>query len=120
MVDAGYEEAIGVFTYVDDHYVRPHCFKPDSINKNQTFSVRQDALAESAFSTKLKEKLQSGNYLYVDSHFCFNSSKYITEDDDGKICLTDYTRHHMDECRSQKLWIERMRKGRERFVSCVP
>ena len=26
MVDVGYEEAIGVFTYIDGHYVKPHAF----------------------------------------------------------------------------------------------
>jgi len=122
MVDAGYEEAIGVFTYVDDHYVRPHCFKKGAIGRNQTFSISlQDALVESAFSPKLKEKLQSGNYLYVDSHFCFNSSKYITEDEEGKICLTDYARHHMDECCLVfDLKVKAINKyGEQFFTECV-
>lgn len=27
MIDAGYEEAVGTFTYIDSHYVKPHRFK---------------------------------------------------------------------------------------------
>ena len=27
LVEAGYEEAVGVYTYIDGHYVRPHYLK---------------------------------------------------------------------------------------------
>lgn len=37
MIDAGYEEAVGTFTYIDGHYVKPHRFKKDVLEKNQTF-----------------------------------------------------------------------------------
>lgn len=99
MVDVGYDEAIGVFTYVDDHYVKPHCFKNGSIRKDQTFSISiKDALVESAIKPELKKKLESGNYLFVDSHFCFNHPKYIIVNEEGETVLTDYARFHMDEC----------------------
>lgn len=39
MVEAGYEEAIGVLTYIDGHYVRPHYFRKGSITLKQTYTV---------------------------------------------------------------------------------
>lgn len=41
MADAGYEEAIGAFTYIDGHYVKPHAFKKGSLQKDKhTASAR--------------------------------------------------------------------------------
>lgn len=41
MVDAGYEEAIGAFTYIDGHYVKPHTFKKAVCRKTRhTASAR--------------------------------------------------------------------------------
>lgn len=99
MIDAGYDEAIGVFTYIDDHYVKPYRFKKNTIRKDQTFSVGvKDAVIESIFSFELAQKVKSGAYLFVDSHFCLNQPKYIQRDNNGEPELTKYARCHMDEC----------------------
>lgn len=99
MIDLGYEEAIGTFTYIDGQYVRPHTFKKGVLQRNQTFSVgAQDAIIESAVNLNLRTTIQSGDYIYVDSHFCINSPKYIGKGSDGKPAPTDYARHHADEC----------------------
>lgn len=99
MVDLGFEEAIGTFTYIDGQYVKPHAFKKGTLEKNQTFSISErDAIVESALNPILHEKIKSGNYLFVDSHFCINDTKYITADDTGSLSLTKYARHHIDEC----------------------
>jgi sulfur relay (sulfurtransferase) DsrC/TusE family protein len=37
MVDLGYEEAIGTFTYIDGRYVKPHSFKKGKLLQNQKF-----------------------------------------------------------------------------------
>lgn len=99
MVDLGYEEAIGTFTYIDGRYVNPHSFKKGTLQQNQTFSISErDAIIESTMVPALREKIQSGSYLYVDSHFCLKDSKYIEYNSDGQAFLTDYARQHMDEC----------------------
>lgn len=99
MVDLGYEEAIGTFTCIDGRYVKSHTYKKGAIEKNQTFSISaQDAVIQGTFNLKLREKIESGNYIYVDSHYCINDPKYITADSDGNTCLTDYARYHADEC----------------------
>ncbi|MDD3840854.1 MAG: helix-turn-helix transcriptional regulator [Clostridia bacterium] len=99
MIDIGYEEAIGTFTYIDGKYVKPHTFKKGSIKKNQTFSISEvDAIIQSSINPSLKKKLESGNYIFVDSHFCINHPKYVQYDMWGQASLTDYARYNMHEC----------------------
>lgn len=37
LVELGFEEAIGTYTYLDGHYVKPHGFRKGAIKINQTF-----------------------------------------------------------------------------------
>ena len=39
LVELGFDQAIGTYTYLDDHYVKPHGFKKGTIKTNQTFSI---------------------------------------------------------------------------------
>lgn len=99
MIDLGYNEAIGVYTYVDNRYVANHAFEKKAIKNNHTFTIGvQDAIYEYAVNIKFRELLDSGNFVYVDSHFCINDSKYIRQNDNGVTELTDYARQHIDEC----------------------
>jgi len=99
MVDLGFEDAIGTFTYIDGRYVKPHAFKTGAIKRNQTYSISlRDAVFESSVNQALREKIQSGIYLFVDSHYCINDPRYIAYDENRQPYLTDYARHHIDEC----------------------
>ena len=99
LIDLGYNEAIGVLTYVDDRYVASHAFERDAIKNNQTFTIGiQDALHEYAINSELRKMVDAGKYLYVDAHFCINDSKYVRQNDYGVPELTDYARQHIDEC----------------------
>lgn len=99
MADLGYEEVLGAFTYIDGHYVKPYAFKHGMLKRNQTFSVSErDAIVESTMNPALREKIQSGRYVFADSHFCINHPKYIEYGEDGAANLTDYARRHIDEC----------------------
>ena len=99
MVDAGYQEAIGAFTYIDGHYVRPHAFKKGSVEKCQTYSIGVDDAAFVALSDmRLRDQAGKGAYVYVDSHFCLNDPKYIINDENGRVVMTEYARLHIDEC----------------------
>jgi hypothetical protein len=99
MIDAGYEEAICTFTYIDNHYVRPHRFKKGALQRNQTFSIGViDAAIESIMNPKLRSIGESGIYQYVDSHFVLNHPKYLIHDENGVMVLTNYALSHMDEC----------------------
>lgn len=99
LLEAGYEEALGVFTYVDGKYAKPHKAAKGFLQRNQTFCVSlQDALIESAFNPELKSKIAEGNYKYIDTHFVLNHPKYVETDMFGNEALTHYARNHMDEC----------------------
>ncbi len=99
MVDAGYNEAIGAFTYLDGRYVRPHAFKKGSVEKCQTYSIGvEDAAVIALSDMRLYDQACKGSYIYVDSHFCLNDPKYITNDEAGHIIMTEYARLHIDEC----------------------
>ena len=99
MIDAGYEEAIGTFTYIDGRYVKPHRFKKGALERNQTFSIgAEDAAIQSITNTEMAALVRDGSYIYVDSHFVLNHPKFITQDIFGQTVLTDYARTHMEEC----------------------
>ncbi|MDI3478707.1 MAG: hypothetical protein PWQ59_2232 [Thermoanaerobacterium sp.] len=99
MIDVGYEEAIGTFTYIDGRYVKPHRFKKGILQRNQTFSIGAiDAAIQSLTNPEMSSLVRDGSYLYVDSHFVLNHPKYLTQDIYGNTVLTDYARTHMEEC----------------------
>lgn len=99
MLDLGYHEAEGVYTYVDNHYVLNYCFEENALRRGQTYTIGiQDALFEYATNLKFREIIDSGNYIFVDNHFCINDTKYIKFNESGSPYLTDYARQHIDEC----------------------
>ena len=99
MVEAGYEEAVGAFNWIDDYYVATHRFRKGSLKENQTFTIGAEDLARQVMSNrKLKEIVSDGSYQYVDSHLVIASGKYLRTDEEGMTVLTEYARNHMDEC----------------------
>lgn len=99
LVELGFETAIGTFTFIDDHYVRPHSFKKGAITKKQTFSIGEwDAAIQRKINPALNSLTQDGDYLFVENHFVFNTPLYVERDAAGRSQLTDYARSHMDEC----------------------
>lgn len=99
MIDLGYTEAMGVLTYIDGHYISNYTFDRNALRRSQTYSIGiQDAIVEFVHNPNFRTLVKSGKYLYVDSHFCINDSKYIRYNDDGNAWLTDYARQHIDEC----------------------
>ena len=122
MIDVGYMEAIGVFEYVDDHYVPAHSFKDGAIEKGQTYSVPVvDSIVQYAFNPDLRRILDSGNFVYIDTHFCINDPKYVVENDFGILEMTEYANTHMDEC---CLTFERTTRpnadyGAQRYTECI-
>ena len=99
MINVGYEEAIGTFTYLDGRYIKPHGFKKGSLKRNQTFSIGAvDAAIQSMTNPELNALVKDGSYQYVDAHFVLNHPKYLEQDMYGNTRLTDYARTHMDEC----------------------
>lgn len=99
LLDAGFEEVRGIYKYVNGHYVQPYVFKRGVLSPTQTFAISlEGAIRQSASNKELQEELETGNYLYVDSHFCLNDPKYLQTNKFGRLELTEYARLKMEEC----------------------
>jgi hypothetical protein len=99
MLDLGYKEVEGVYTYVDDHFISNYSFKADSLHKNQTYSISlSDSFFEYYANPEFAKIIDSGNFIYVDGHYVINDSKYIKRLENGSLDLTDYAKLHVDEC----------------------
>ncbi len=99
LVELGFDAAIGTYTYLDGHYVKPHSFRKGTLKVNQTFSISaQDAAVERFINQDLRKLTESGDYLFVDNHYVYNAPLYVQYDEEGRLDLTDYARSHMDEC----------------------
>lgn len=99
MVDLGFEEAIGTFTYIGGHYVKPYAFAKGACKFNQTFAISaKDAAIQRYMSPELNALIASEDYLFVDNHFVYNAPLYLQKNENGKLELTEYARSHVDEC----------------------
>ena len=99
LVELGIEEAVGTFTYLDGHYVKPHSFRKGAIKLNQTFSIgAQEAAVQRFVNPELRKLTEDGDYLFIDNHFVYNAPLYVEPGENGKFELTGYARAHMDEC----------------------
>lgn len=99
LVELGFDSAIGTYTYLDGHYVKPHTFRKGVLKVNQTFSISaQDAAVERFVNQDLRKLTDSGDYLFVDNHYVYNAPMYVQYDTNGRLDLTEYARSHMDEC----------------------
>jgi len=99
LVETGYKNAIGILEYVDNRYVKGYSFEDDSIKKNQTFSIPiKDALKQYTSNPDFKRVINSGNFIYIDSHYCINAPQYLLQNEYGVLEMTDYARRHMNEC----------------------
>lgn len=99
LVELGFEEAVGTFTYLDGHYVKPHSFRKGAIKLNQTFSIGiQDAAVQRFVNPELRKLTEDGDYLFIDNHYVYNAPLYVEAGENGKLELTGYARAHMDEC----------------------
>ena len=99
LIEIGCKGTIGVLEYVDNRYVKKYAFENDSIENNQTFSISiNDALKQYVSNSDFRQTLNSGNFVYIDSHYCINDPKYITLNNQGNLAMTEYAYGHMDEC----------------------
>lgn len=99
LAECGFELVKGAFIYIDDAYVPTHRWKQGYLEDAQTFSISLIQLGLQLLSQPtLKERVEKGELLYVESHLCINDSKYISYDIIGNTFLTPYARQHMDEC----------------------
>jgi len=99
MIDIGYTEAIGVLEYVDGGYSPSHSFKDGAIGKDQTYTIpMKEGLFQYAINSEFRQIIDSGNFVYIDGHYCINDPKYITHNEYGTLEMTQYAIDNIDEC----------------------
>lgn len=99
MIDLGYAKAEGAYPFVDGHYVCGYSFEPESLEKNQTFTIPYTDLFKAyCFDREFKKLIDTGHFVFADRHLVLNDERYITRDQDGDAVLSEYALSHMDEC----------------------
>ncbi|MDD3185333.1 MAG: ImmA/IrrE family metallo-endopeptidase [Anaerostipes sp.] len=98
LLEIGRTEAQGAFIYVDGEHIPPHKTGV-ALEVNQTYSIgAQDAAILPFQNPELRKILDTGMYIYVESHYVLNHSRYVEYDLFGNLKLSHYARNHMDEC----------------------
>ena len=99
LMQLGYTEFEGIYKYVGKEYIKSYTCEADAIQNNQTFTISfNNACFLNWKNEQFRELMDSGRYVYVDSHFCLNSEKYVKMLEPGVYQMTEYAYSHMDEC----------------------
>lgn len=98
-VELGFEQAAGVFNFVDGKNYPPFSFKKGSLKKGQTFIIdRNNIIIESLFNQDLADDFKAGRFIHAGGLFVINDPKYVNIVEDTEPTLTEYALEHVDEC----------------------
>lgn len=98
-VELGFEQAAGVFNFVDGRNYPPFSFSKGSLKKGQTFIIdRNNIIVESHFNPNLVADFQARRFIHANGLFVINDPKYVTIVEDTEPALTEYALEHVDEC----------------------
>lgn len=98
IIELGWNEVRGVYVYCTTGYVEDYDvdwrFPMDS---TYTLPIRSIA-GIFGESEDFQALVKSKKYVYIDGHMCRNDEKYIVTEFGIHFELTEYAKHHMDEC----------------------
>lgn len=102
LLEIGYDIAYGVFNYIGKDKLRPFClsdkYKGD-FDSSETYSISlKNAIDLFSNDYKFAFLLLKKEYVFVENHFCINDEKYLIVREDGKLELSRYALHNIDEC----------------------
>lgn len=98
-VELGFEQAAGVFNFVDGKNYPPFSFQKGSLKKGQTFIIdRNNIIVESLFNQDLADDFKAGRFIHAGGLFVINDPKYVSIIEDIEPALTEYALEHVDEC----------------------
>lgn len=98
-VELGFEQAAGVFNFVDGKNYPPFSFQKGSMKKGQTFIIdRNNIIIESLFNQNLVDDFKAGRFIHAGGLFVINDPKYVSIIEDTEPALTEYALEHVDEC----------------------
>lgn len=97
--ELGFEQANGVFVYVDGKYIKPFSFDKNALDKNETFVIDSVSAAKLVIdSPDLYALFLANKIVFVNNMLCINNEKYIQYDKEGFPSMTRYALDHVDEC----------------------
>ena len=97
--ELGFEQAAGVFNFVDGVNYPPFSFKKGSLKSGQSFIIdRNNAIVESFFNPDLVEDIRAGRFIHAGGMLVINDPKYVQKVEGFEAALTDYALEHVDEC----------------------
>lgn len=97
--ELGFEQANGVFVYVDGKYIMPFSFDKNALGKNETFVIDSVSAAKLVIdSPNLYALFLANKIVFVNNMLCINNEKYIQYDKEGFPSMTRYALDHADEC----------------------
>lgn len=97
--ELGFEQAAGVFNFVDGVNYPPFSFKKGSLKSGQSFIIdRNNAIIESFFNSELVEDIRAGRFIHAGGMMVINDPKYVQKAEGCEATLTDYALEHADEC----------------------
>lgn len=98
IIELGWKEVRGVYTYCTTGYVEDHEIE-ESLSLDHTYTVPLKCIAEIfGASQDFASLVKSKKYIYIDGHMCRNDEKYVITEYGTAFGLTEYAKHHMSEC----------------------
>ena len=98
-VELGFEQAAGVFNFVDGKNYPPFSFKKGSLKKGQTFVIdRNNVIIQSLLNPDLSEDIAARRFIHAGGLLVINDPQYVSIVEDSEPTLTEYALEHVDEC----------------------
>ena len=98
-VELGFEQAAGVFNFVDGKNYPPFSFRKGSLKKGQTFVIdRNNVIIQSLLNPDLSEDIAARRFIHAGGLLVINDPQYVSIVEDSEPTLTEYALEHVDEC----------------------
>ena len=96
LLDVGYVEVRGVMRSANGMIVPGYL---SDLGDNQTYTIdEEDGVREYVRNEAFRDLIDSGEFIYVEGHYCLKRAKFVYFDRDGSPHLTDFARNNMGEC----------------------
>ena len=96
LIDFGYNEVRGLMQSANGGLVPSYI---SNLAYNETYTIDEaDGIREYLRNPEFRKIIDTGEYLYVEGHYCRKNRKYLYTDQFGYEHLTPYAREHMSEC----------------------
>ena len=96
LIDFGYNEVRGLMQSANGSFIPSYI---STLREDETYTIDEaDGIKEYLRNPEFRKVIDTGEYLYVEGHYCRKDRKYLYSDQFGYDHLTPYAREHMSEC----------------------